>query len=125
MRALATLICLFICLASQGVARADTLECDGLRRISDNFLLDLQIRMVFDPTRHRYARYENTGRGWQAIAGSSPYRVTGQRIVLDRNPYVTSYLERQTGSYYYIDGSGTTLSLWGHCGIVGPIRPLF
>ena len=112
-------------LASQSVARAGTLECDGLRRLSDNFLLDLQVRMVFDPTRHRYTRLENTGRGWQEIEGSFSYRVVGQRLVLNPNPYVTSYLERLTGAYYYIDSTGTTLSIWGHCGVVGPVRPVF
>ena len=104
---------------------AGTLECDGLRRLSDNFLLDLQIRMVFDSARHRYKRYENTGRGWQEIAGSSTYRVEGPRIVLDPNPFVTSYLERLTSNYYYTDSTGTTLSVWGHCGVVGPVRPFF
>ena len=102
-----------------------TLECDGLRRLSDNFLLDLQIRMVFDAGRRRYLRYESTGRGWQQIAGSTAFRMVGPRIELDPNPYVVSYIERLSGTYYYIDRSGVTLSIWGHCNVSGPPDPLF
>lgn len=126
MRDFAALLCgLVALLGTPSAVRANTVECDGLRRLSDNFLLDLQIRMVLDPARHRYVRFENTGRGWQEIAGSSAYRVAGSRIILDPNPYVTSYLERLTSNYYYIDSTGATLSVWGHCGIVGPVRPFF
>ena len=106
-------------------ARAGALECDGLRRLSDNFLLDLQVRMVFDTAGRRYLRYENAGRGWQLVAGNTPFRVAGPRVVLDPNRYVTSYVERLNGSYYYIDRSGLTLSMWGHCNVVGPPVPLF
>ena len=57
-----------------------TLECVNVRRLSDNFLLDLRIRLQFDPARTRYARFENTGRGWQlvgthAVAGQTPTRI--------------------------------------------------
>lgn len=103
-----------------------TLECDAVRRLSDNYLLDLRIRMTLDRTRHRYFRYENVGRGWERISGSHHFaRYGNSRIVLEQNPFVTSYLEPLTGAYYYIDRSGITLSVWAHCGPVEVTQPLF
>jgi hypothetical protein len=101
-----------------------SLECDNLRRLSDNFLLDLRIRMVFEGG-GTYTRYENTGRGWQLISRRRSLAITRSRIVLDETPSTTAYVERLTGDYYYVDRSGTTLSVWGRCGRVGPPNPMF
>ena len=108
-------------------AHADglALECDNVRRLSDNFLLDLRIRMVFDYASRAYVRYENAGRGWQLIGRRHYLASTPARIILDETPYTSAYVERLTGDYYYIDRSGTTLSVWGRCGRVGPPFPQF
>lgn len=119
----ATAITILLCATG---AHAETIECDGLRRLSDNFELDLQIKMTFDHANLRYRRYENTGRGWELIDGSGTFsEAHGSRVLLSPNRYVTSYIERLSGAYYYIDRSGLTLSLWGHCALAAPTKPVF
>ena len=112
--------------ASAGPARAETLECDAIRRLSDNYLLDLRIRFALSSRDRTYVRSEDVGRGWERIAGTGRFTRQGNdRIVLAGNRFVTSYLEPLTGTYYYIDRSGVTQSVWGHCGLVESVSPLF
>ncbi len=101
------------------------LECRDIRRLSDNFLLDLRIRLVFSGPRHSYVRLENTGRGWQPVAERRYLAVEPTRIVLADNPYFTTYIERLTGDYYHVDRTQTGLSVWGRCSMVGGLNRLF
>ena len=102
-----------------------SLECDNVRRLSDNYLLDLRIRMVFDQSRRRVLRYENAGRGWQIIDAQPYDGLDDARVRLRDDRFVTAYIERLTGDYYYIDRSGVTLSLWARCNRAGLVGPLF
>lgn len=101
------------------------LECSDIRRLSDNFLLDLRIRMIFSRPRHAYVRLENTGRGWHVIAERQYVAFEPTRIVLAENPSFITYIERLTGNYYHIDNTGTGLSVWGRCAQVGGLYRLF
>lgn len=95
------------------------LECTNLRRLSDNYLLDLKIRMSFSRADVVYTRFENAGRGWQRI-DQRPYAdISPTRITLADDAALTAYVERLTGDYYHIDRTGTGVSLWGRCVLVG------
>lgn len=112
-------------LPGQAYAASPPLECDNIRRLHDNFALDLRIRMEFDPRHHRYARFEDVGRGWHFVGVRRYIGVTADRIRLDETPFSIAYVERLTGDYYAIDRSNTTLSVWGRCNRVGPVERLF
>jgi hypothetical protein len=101
------------------------IECGNIRRLSDNYALDLRIRLTFERAGRSYARFENAGRGWQLIGRRDYVARTANRIVLADNPYYTSYIERLTGDYYHIDLTGTGLSLWGRCARTGGLHPNF
>lgn len=101
------------------------LECRDIRRLGDNFLLDLRIRLVFSRAQHSYVRLENTGRGWQPVAERPYLAVEPTRIVLADNPSFTTYIERLTGDYYHVDRTGAGLSVWGRCALVGGLNRLF
>ena len=91
------------------------LECTNIRRLSDNFALDLKIRFMFRPRGRSYVRLENAGRGWHLI-DERPYEtLTPAKVVLSDSQALTSYVERLTGDYYHIDHTGTGLSVWGRC----------
>lgn len=133
MRSLGRPIALALALVCATVAGAQArhagpprnLECRDIRRLSDNFLLDLRIRLVFARARHSYIRLENTGRGWQPVDERRYLSVEPTRIVLADNPYFTTYVERLTGDYYHVDRTGTGLSVWGRCALVGGLNRLF
>lgn len=91
------------------------LECTHIRRLSDNFALDLKIRFMFRPGGQSYVRLENAGRGWNLLDERPFDTFTPARIVLSETPALTSYVERLTGDYYHIDRTGTGLSVWGRC----------
>lgn len=101
------------------------LECRDIRRLGDNFLLDLKIRLIFSRARQRYIRLENAGRGWQVIADRPYVQVEPTRILLTSTPEVLSYIERLTGDYYHVDYTGTGLSYWGRCILVGGLNRMF
>jgi hypothetical protein len=104
--------------AREAPARVN-LECTNLRRLSDNFVLDLKLRFSFSRRERRYVRFENAGRGWQLV-GQRPYaEVTPTRIVMADDAALTAYVERLTGDYYQIDHTATGLSVWGRCVPVG------
>ena len=106
-----------------GTAR--NLECRDIRRLSDNYLLDLRVRLIFSWDRRAYVRLENTGRGWQYIAQRPYVAVDATRIVLADDGLTSAYIERLTGDYYHIDLTGTALSVWGRCALVGGTDRLF
>lgn len=91
------------------------LECTHIRRLSDNFALDLKIRFMFRPSGQSYVRLENVGRGWHLLDERPFESLTPAKIVLSETPALTSYVERLTGDYYHIDRTGTGLSVWGRC----------
>ena len=101
------------------------LECRDIRRLSDNYLLDLKIRMIFSRKQRAYARLENAGRGWQLIDKRPYVAFEPTRIVLTDTPASTTYIERLTGDYYQIDLTGNGLSIWGRCAQVGGLYQLF
>lgn len=101
------------------------LECRDIRRLSDNYLLDLRIRMIFSRARHSYVRLENAGRGWQYVDRRPYLAVEPTRILLADNPYFKSYIERLTGDYYHIDLTNTGLSVWGRCTLAPGTDRLF
>ena len=101
------------------------LECRDIRRLSDNYLLDLRIKMIFSRPRRAYVRLENTGRGWHVVAERPYVAFEPTRIVLADTPAFMTYIERLTGDYYHIDNTGTGLSVWGRCAQVGGTDRLF
>ncbi len=110
---------------AQSLPPPRNLECLNIRRLADNFLLDLKIRLIFSRKRHSYVRLENTGRGWHVIAERPYVAIEPTRILLGSAPEFLSYIERLTGDYYHIDYTGTGLSYWGRCILVGGTSRLF
>jgi len=120
------LACAAISAAEAGqTAPPRNLECRDLRRLSDNFLLDLRIRLIFSRARRSYLRLENTGRGWQPMAERRYLAIEPTRIVLADNAAFTTYIERLTGDYYHVDRTQTGLSVWGRCTLAGGLNRLF